>query len=332
MMEDWQENFINGVRYDNGKIVGELSMAELNKEARISSICEEVRVEYYVDVCVGTYCSGMRFDYADVYYVCSGGGGNSGSISSGDVGGALEGGGNGSDNNYSDGGNDSGEGEGRATVVRAESDRIIIPGINDPFIDLRSFLDCFGTIQTNDFTYSLTIYIEEPVPGSGLSSSITGNVGHTCIGLTKTDKSNPASSITQIIGFYPVDGKKSLSLSPVESQMHNNGDGDPDRRTSFTISSTYEIGPDAFGAAVQAAEELSAQPYDLDDNNCTDYVLNIMSRAGVNVPQNKGEIMVSTGHNPGQLGHDLRILKQTDPNAYISLAGGLTPVGKGRCN
>jgi uncharacterized membrane protein YgcG len=334
LMEDWQENFLNGVRYRNGKIVGELSPAESSKNGRIAGVCQEVKIEYYVNVCGGGSCSGLRFDYADVYMVCGGGSGNSGGVSSGSAGGAIGGGGGSgsSGNGYSNGGeNNRADGEGRASVVREQTDRIIFPGINNPAINLKSFLNCFGTAQSNDFTYTLTIYVEEPVPGSDASTSLTGNVGHTCIGLTKTDKSNPASSITQIIGFYPVDGKKSLSLAPVESEVHNNGDSHPDRRTQYTVSSSYEVSPAAFGAAIQAADELSAKPYDLDDNNCTDYVLNIMNRAGVSVPQNKGDIMVSTGHNPGQLGYDLRQEKQTNPGANISLTAGLTIPGQGSC-
>jgi hypothetical protein len=66
IMEDWQENFLDGVRYANGKIVGELSVAQSSKAGRVSGVCQEVRIEYYVDVCVGTNCSGLRFDYADV--------------------------------------------------------------------------------------------------------------------------------------------------------------------------------------------------------------------------------------------------------------------------
>jgi hypothetical protein len=334
MLHDWQENFLNGVRYSNGKIVGEVSPAESNKGGRTSGGCQEVRIEYYVEVCGGGSCSGQRFDYAETYYVCSGGSGNSGGVSSGNAGGALGGGGGSGSSSYyagSGGESDRADGEGRATVVRDPSQRIIFPGINNPSIDLKSFLNCFGTTQSNDFTYSLTIYVEEPIPGSDASTSLTGNVGHTCIGLTKTDKNNPSSSITQIIGFYPVDGKKSLSLSPVDSKMHNNGDSHPDRRTGYTISSTYDVGPAAFQSAIQAADEFSTKPYDLNDNNCTDYVFNIMNRAGVSVPQTKGDILVSTGHNPGQLGYDLRQLKQTNPSANISLSAGLTLPGKGSC-
>jgi hypothetical protein len=335
LMQDWQENFLNGVKYENGKIVGEVSPAEASNGARMAGICQEVRIEYYVDVCVGGNCSGLRFDYADVYTVCSGGSGNSGGVSSGNVGGAFRGGGGMGNTGNGYAGNttesDRVDGDGRATVVREASERIIFPGINNPAIDLKSFLTCFGTTQSEDFTYSLTIYVEEPVPGSDASTSLTGNVGHTCIGLTKTDKNNPSSSITQIFGFYPVDGKKSLSLSAVESEIHNNGDSHPDRRTQYTISSSYSVDPASFQAAIQAADELSIKPYDLDDNNCTDYVLNIMNRAGVSVPQNEGAILVSAGHNPGQLGYDLRQVKQANPDASVHLSAGLTLPSKGSC-
>jgi hypothetical protein len=329
MLQDWQENFLNGVRYTNGKIVGEISPSLSSKGGRISGVCQEVRIEYYVDVCVGGSCSGLRFDYADVYTVCSGGGSGSGGVSSNNAGVALRGGGGGgsSGNSYAENGGNSD----RATVVRDASERIIFPGINNPAINLKSFLNCFGTTQSDNFSYSLTIYVEEPEPGSNTSTSLTGNVGHTCIGFTKTDKNNPSSSITQIIGFYPADGKKALTLSPIDSEIHNNGDGNPDRRTKYTISSTYGVSSAAFQSAIQAADELSTKHYDLDDNNCTDYVFNIMNRAGVSVPQNKGDLMVSTGHNPGQLGYDLRQLKQNNHDANINLTAGLTLPGNGSC-
>jgi hypothetical protein len=199
MLQDWQENFLNGVRYTNGKIVGEISPAESNKGGRMSGVCQEVRIEYYVDVCVGGSCSGLRFDYADVYTVCSGGGNGSGGISSGNAGGAIGGGGGSgsSGNSYAGNGGNSD----RATVVREASERIVFPGINNPAINLKSFLNCFGTTQSDNFIYSLTIYVEEPEPGSNTSTSLTGNVGHTCIGFTKTDKNNPSSTISRLLAF-----------------------------------------------------------------------------------------------------------------------------------
>ena len=58
MLYDWNENFLNGVQYKRGKVTGELSSAAAMKGSRVESVCQEVRAEYYVDVCIGGDCTG----------------------------------------------------------------------------------------------------------------------------------------------------------------------------------------------------------------------------------------------------------------------------------
>jgi hypothetical protein len=332
MMYDWQENFLSGVKYTEGHITGEVTPASHLKNSRVSGVCQEVRIEYYVDVCINKNCSGQRLDYAETVYVCAGGSSGSDSgLSAANAGtGVNYGNGTGNTAGYENEHTRSEETKRQAVVRDGESD-LFIPGIDNPAIDLKAFLACFGTVQSEDYIYSITIYVEEPEPGSSSSSTFTGNVGHTCIGFTKVDKNDPSSSINQIIGFYPQIGKKSLTFLPTASEIHNNGDSNPERRTQYTISSTYDVSPTGFQAAIQTADELSSLPYDLNENNCTDYVFNIMNSAGVNVPQNKGAMVTTTGHNPGQLGYDLRKFKEANPDAKVNLTAGLTMQSKGSC-
>jgi hypothetical protein len=327
IMEDWNENFLNGVRYAKGKIIGELSPAQSSKAGRVSGVCQEVRIEYYVDVCIGGNCGGQRLDFVKTYYVCSGGSGNSGGISSGNTGQAVGGGGGDiysgivpdkEESNRADG-------EGRTTVVRDHAERLIIPGYGNPSISLKSYLDCFGSNQSSQNTYTITVYVEEPVPGSGINSSISGNVGHTCIALSKGTGN---STITQVIGFYPEKGWKAVMppFPAVTSEMHDNGID-----TRYTVSVSYEVSNEGFQNAINAALAYSSNHYDIANNNCTNYVLDICNSAGIAIPQTKGDLIYTSGYHPGQLGLDLRMLKQNNPNANVNTQGGYTPASKGPC-
>jgi hypothetical protein len=314
---DWNERFVNGFHYEKGKLKGEISKQTASANGGRRSTCSTLYVNFYQQTCYqigdeGAFsCSDWNYLATDTYTSCD----------------FLE------EEEYDDGGGIIEEGEeyfggGGGGDQTSPSEEVKMPGLYKPGINVKAYLDCFDMLQTEGYTYKLTVYVQEPVPGSNLNASTNFDVGHTCIGFSKTDMGNPSSSITQVVGYYPQTGFKAVipPFPSVNAEVHDNG-GD----TRYTVSITYEVTPAQFQEALNAANHLSRESYNLVNNNCTDYIFNIINRAGLSIPQNSGELIYTYGHHPGQLGYDLRALKRSNANMDIDTNEGYTPVSKGPC-
>ncbi len=306
-MHDWQENFLYGVKYTNGKVAGTLSLP--SSAGRIGPTCELVTITHFVKVCVGSECS-TSVDYVEQYIDCSGGGGGGGlPLPEGPLGG---GGG---------GGTSPSQPSQPLTFANLRPRGIVMPGLERDPIDLARYLACFGLI-TDDAKYEITVYVDEPATGLGLNK-FGLDVGHTFVGMKK-QYPGADTYVQQVFGFYPNAPTSDILAGTVPSEFSSNGNSD------YTISVTYTVSASQFQNAMNAAGGMIGQGYNLATQNCTDVVFAITNAAGLSVPQS-GTMLPwggGYGHSPGQLGYDLR----NGPQAgVVNDKGGLAPLSLGPC-
>jgi hypothetical protein len=296
---DWQENFVGGVGFANGKTTGSLSKP--NASARTGDGCQLVTITHYTRACVGDYCT-TSIDYEESYIECSGGGGGGNPLPTGPVVGG--------------GGGSPGSGQPGPFTFLKPRISYTIPGQDKQPIDLAKYLDCFGASLAGD-SYQITVYVDEPIAGSGETKNGL-NVGHTFVGFKKTSANG--GSIEQVFGFYPGE----YSTGWVKSKFASNG-GSP-----YTVSVSFPVTGQQFLEASNAARYTISQMYNVQDQNCTDVVFYIFDAMGIGLPKNKSPFLfgVGGGHSPGQLGLDFR----NQASAYsVNTTAGNAPASKGPC-
>ncbi|MEA5406088.1 hypothetical protein VB776_24325 [Arcicella sp. DC2W] len=207
-------------------------------------------------------------------------------------------------------------GDNTGTTNETSISQLYIPGQDHEAINIQKYINCFGVID-NSSTYKLTIYVDEPVAGSGKTVSEIFNVGHTYIGLEKITSGNV---VRQVVGFYP----NNITTNYVQSHLADNG-GD-----HFTVSASYTLSPSQFSQAINGAIYQGSQLYNISEYNCTNAATYICSAAGITIPQNETSFpfALGDGQAPGQLGYDLRL--QT--GNHINKNGGNAPLSSGPCN
>ncbi|MFT3935671.1 MAG: hypothetical protein QM726_18730 [Chitinophagaceae bacterium] len=161
--------------------------------------------------------------------------------------------------------------------------------VAQPFNDGKEVLAC-----------ALVLHIKQPLPGKRKAFAGVNNVGHMFITLIKynTDK----SIVTKTFGFYP---EKSAVF-----------DGTPLHPSSASV-----IKDDSFHAWDEAAgkfisyrrmqrilrllEKYQNKKYHLNNNNCTDFGLNVAMIGGIDLENTKGKWPLGKGNNPGAAGQSL---------------------------
>lgn len=183
-------------------------------------------------------------------------------------------------------GNSSGPGNGAS---------VIIDEPEDPINDLDDFFECFDTNQNA----SLTIYALEPNPGTGDTHNGTF-VGHAYVSITQGNN-------ISTFGYYPV----SNWISPINTSstaILGNDGGD-----QFSASYTTNLNPGQLQDILNAIQNFNPT-YDLDDYNCTDFVIDMANLAGLGFPECNGSWPGGSGSNPGTLGIEIRNRNNSDGN------------------
>jgi len=200
-------------------------------------------------------------------------------------------------------------------------------------------MDCFLNIDTisPSATYSLTIYVEQPIPNSDAPNNGT-DPGHTFISMSINDPLNSDNNITQTLGFYPQD-----SVNPVTGNNVVDGLFVDNSGHNYHVSATINLNNSSFYQIVNQIDTLgnSTPEYDLENYNCTDFGITIANAAGMNLPDTEGiwgiDIPVigfkelGSGSNPGSLGQDIRNLSNPDVTVNTT-SGSAGPIGNGPCN
>jgi hypothetical protein len=192
-----------------------------------------------------------------------------------------------------------------------------LPGETGDAIKPADFIKCFGNIPDKGATTKVTVYVQEPWPGTSFNMGLN-SVGHTAIGLTKT---NGTQSVTQVLGFYP--DATGLAKIHAPSKIVNNG-GD----LEYNVSISYTVSAETF----KKISDYVANPpatYDLVGFNCTGFV-DAACKAGNLILPNPVTI-VGAGDmvaGPGGLGSSIERLKG---QSNVNTNGGTTPISKGPC-
>ncbi len=144
---------------------------------------------------------------------------------------------------------------------------------NEKTIDVKKYLDCFGTVQEADATYTVTIATDIPVDGdpSRFFNWSEASPGHTYIELYKN---GDAGLIKQNIGFYPNSSWKTANGYYIPSKMVDNAGHEYNARYSISVTNTQ------FQAALNAVQTYSTYDYNIATFNCTDFALEVFNAAG----------------------------------------------------
>lgn len=179
-----------------------------------------------------------------------------------------------------------------------------------PISDNKCF---FSTVDLNKGA-TLTIYVDEPKPGTGEVVKWI-NVGHTFIGITQGENQ-------YTYGFYPnVPGIRTIGNGNFPSVL-----GKDDGHT-FSVSFSAEISPEQLQKIVELSQKSYGRQYNLSYSNCTDFAISVANLANITLPYCKGTWTGGGGSAPGVLGKALR-----DSNTFknkINTDGGKAPASKG---
>jgi RHS repeat-associated protein len=145
----------------------------------------------------------------------------------------------------------------------------------------------------------LVVYIQQPVLGKPtvwVRQGFTANVGHSFIGLKDTDAKTETKR-----GFYP--SKPTDPTSPtVPGVVKDNADH------SWSVKKEFVISDQQYDKLNQSVANDTKNPpeYDLNTNNCTDWVNHKAGEVGVTLPDPQGTWPGGQGSNPGMEGQALR--------------------------
>ena len=197
-----------------------------------------------------------------------------------------------------------------------------LPGESKPGIISKDFMKCFQNVPDQGATMKVTVYVQEPWPGTTFNIG-PNSVGHTAIGLTKT---NGGQTITQVIGFYP--DATGLDKMHAPSKIVNNG-GD----LEYNNSITYTVS----AADFQKISDYIANPpatYDLTTFNCTNFVYIACQKGNITLPDPYSTVGPATPPGaaavmaPAGLGDSIEKLKG---QSNVNTNKGITPNSKGAC-
>lgn len=155
--------------------------------------------------------------------------------------------------------------------------------------------------------YELYVLVDQPGTGGdrdtfeGLTAP---DVGHTFVKLIKTNVDG--TKVEAVLGFYPAN-----SVNPLTGVIEVAGELVDDKGHTSEVQANKILTHDQFFAALAYIEKNRTRKYNLDTYNCTDFAIEVAGAAGWNIKSKKGVWPGGGGHNPGDLGEDLRNAKNT---------------------
>lgn len=316
---DQAYNLLGGEVYGNGKLMGKIKPkpATTNTSNSLSATSPNVRT---LEVSIEQDCQWNDSSYIDgdgVFTVYSeldcttsiyddGGGGGGGGDYSGST------------------GDEGGGGGGTGTSSSPASEPSNLPDENKDGINPKTLMNCFGNITDPNATMTVTVYVQEPWPGTSFDIG-PNSVGHTAIGLTK---SSGSTSITQVVGFYP--NATGYSKLHAPSKIVDNG-GD----LNYNVSISYTVSASQFSQITNYVANPPAT-YDLSTFNCTNFVASACQAGGITIPDAMGVVglngatmTLDKAMTPAHLGGSIEDMKG---QSNVNTTGGYTPNSNGPCN
>ena len=187
-----------------------------------------------------------------------------------------------------------------------------------PKVDPKQEVKCFTASQPA----TVTIYVNQPVPGTNTLNGGTVGVGHTFVGIEQ-------NGITRYIGYYPRTGASNALLGVGVSytgEVHDNS-GSP-----YNVSiSTTVTGTQLASIVNYMSNDLPAT-YNLNSYNCADFGITVGNLAGMNLPVTTTSAFFGrfNGRSPGQLGQDIMNMN-SQSGVNVNTTGGNAPAKQGGC-
>ena len=161
--------------------------------------------------------------------------------------------------------------------------------------------------------YRMIIYVDQPGSGGDRdtyeinSITETPDVGHTFVKLVKENKDGTTTSYT--FGFYP-SGGVDLNNKTTRGIIYNDEDH------QYDVSWETSVNKEQFNKMIKYIGSEETTTYDLDDYNCTDFVIQMAKSGGIKLPDTQGKWPFGGGSNPGDFGEDLMEMGgQRNPNS-----------------
>ena len=203
--------------------------------------------------------------------------------------------------------------------------------VSPPYLvisDLKAYFKCFT--DAPGVTYTVSLCVDQPEPGTrtpwvwqgdGSSGSIDPvNTGHSFLFITENFPGG--WSISRNIGFYP-SGSVTPGSDPVPGVFND------DSPHPFNIGGTWTLTSASFYAMTNFIQGYQGQNYQVNTNNCTNFVLASLGAAHIYLPYTIGGWLGGTGVDPGDLGEDIRSHNYQN---MAPLAGGTSHPTVGDCN
>lgn len=183
---------------------------------------------------------------------------------------------------------------------------------DNPIINISEFLKCFDLNQNA----RITIYVDQPIANSNAVASISDKAGHSYISISQNEN-------TSVYGFYP-NGTAS-PYSPIKPSIL----GD-DSESSFDVSISIEVNPTTLNNIINNSLNYKSI-YDLNNYNCTDFVIQIGNQCGLNLPDCYNTWPKGGGSNPATLGQYIRNNYSSNDNQIVNNSGGISPKNVKKC-
>lgn len=165
----------------------------------------------------------------------------------------------------------------------------IIVGPNNPIENMIEYLECFDLTQGAQ----ITIHADQPVANTNWAISSSGNVGHSFITIKQGIN-------IMTFGFYPAVGTG--FMGNVTGVMNN------DQSHTYDVSLTMNIDATTLQNIILHSVESSVENYNLNNNNCTDFIIEISDILGLSIPDCYSSWGLGGGSNPGKFGQFIRTM------------------------
>jgi hypothetical protein len=168
---------------------------------------------------------------------------------------------------------------------------ITIDGPEEEITDIADYLAVFDMSSSA----VITIQVDQPIPNSSEPFVVDGinvDVGHSFLTIQQ-------GSTVRSFGFYP-DGI-SKPTAPTESGIFGN-----DQVHEIDVNGNVNATASELSRIITLAIQYSNEDYNLNNQNCTDFVLDASNILGLNFGDAGGTWLLGGGSNPGALGQVLR--------------------------
>ena len=189
---------------------------------------------------------------------------------------------------------------------------ITVDGPKNPIANMTDYLKCFDL----NLGATITIYIDQPVANSDRLVSIGDRSGHTFVSISQ-------NGYTSTFGFYP-NGTAS-PFSPTKTSVM----GD-DSQSPYDVSVSVSVNSDTLKNVVNSSINYNST-YNLNDYNCTDFIIEIGNQCGLNLPDANRNWLIGGGSNPASLGQHIRNNFSPTGSQGVNTAGGTSPSNVKNC-